>query len=107
MAFELSIFDDIKSVSGLIYGRTKIFLSKFEFISIFVVPNEVSVLCTNNFFSLELILLNINSKGYYANVRVSRDVVDLIVLNQVNRVKASTITSTCLYLWSVACKEPK
>jgi len=37
MAFELSIFDDINSESGLTYERTKIFLSLFEPISVFVV----------------------------------------------------------------------
>jgi len=63
MAFELSIFDNISSESKLTYGRTKIFLSLFEPKPVFDVLNVISDLCTNNFFNLKLILLNIRSRG--------------------------------------------
>jgi len=39
------------------------FLSLFESISVFVMPNVVFDLCTNNFFNLKFILLYIRSKG--------------------------------------------
>jgi len=61
VVFELSIFDDINSESDLTYGSTKIFLSLLELV--FVESVTFFVLCTNNFFSLEFILLKIRSKG--------------------------------------------
>jgi len=61
IAFELSIFDDINSESGLTYGSTKIFLSLLELVSVESVT--FFVLCTNSFFNLEFILSKIRSRG--------------------------------------------
>jgi len=71
MAFELSIFDDINSESGFTYGRTIIFLSLFEPISVFITPDDVTALCTNNFFSLKFILLNIRSISVFCFAKKS------------------------------------
>jgi len=62
IAFELSIFDDINSVSGFTYGRTRIFLSLLEVL--FFMLLAVSSFCTNNFFNLKFILLKIRTRGY-------------------------------------------
>jgi len=55
------MFDVINSVSGLTYGKTKIFFSLFELS--FVMLPTISLFCTNNFLNLEFILLKIKFRG--------------------------------------------